>query len=230
MTVHVAGENDALNGAGGTTLTVAYTPSVGSFLEVYTSCVGGTTSSVTDGTNTYTSRLSVTDTPDNTVTQLFTSGKINSGAALTIQANFSTTVTDRTIWVKEIAGAQGLLTANIAGQAQASPGTGANGISTGLLGTLSAQPALISALAFDSALTGGQPAAGTGFTQGTSAGGYWGSLAISESLRVTATTSIAATFTANTNVEHTSLGCAWQEAVPSSWQTIRRKINTLLRM
>ena len=84
-----------------------------------------------------------------------------------------------------------------AAQHQASPGTGTDGVTSGLLGTLASQPAGIIALTFNEN-SDGTPTAGTSFTSLTAVGTYAGTVSASarpEHRRVTSTASVAGTFT-----------------------------------
>lgn len=98
------------------------------------------------------------------------------------------------------------------GQRQTAPGTGTDAVSSGLLGTLSEQPAGIVAFTVNEAADT-TPAAGTSFTSLTAAWDYGSTLsARPEHLRVTATTSVAGTFTAGSNQPHMTAAWAFSEA------------------
>lgn len=102
-----------------------------------------------------------------------------------------------------------------AGQHQGSPGTSTDGLTSGLLGTLSEQPAGIIAFSFNES-SDATPASGTSFTALTAAHDYSGSVSPSsrpEHRRVTATTSVAGTFTAGANSPHKTVAWAFAEAV-----------------
>lgn len=101
------------------------------------------------------------------------------------------------------------------GQHQASPGTGTDGVTSGLLGTLSEQPAGIISFSFNES-SDATPAAGTSFTGLTASHDYGGTVSPSsrmEHRRVTATTSVAGTFTTTAGTSpHKTVAWAFSEA------------------
>jgi hypothetical protein len=95
---------------------------------------------------------------------------------------------------------------------QATPGTGANGVTSGNT-TPAGQPALVFGFALDVPSSGG-PASGTGYTGLTAVWDWDGAAPISakpEHKRVTATDATAATFTAAYNERHFSFVAAFLE-------------------
>lgn len=143
------------------------------------------------------------------------------GGSTTITANYSGgSATFRAIAVKEIGGsAQGYddVAGAHAGQFQNAPGLGSDLVTTGNTPTLSTQPALISGWSIGQAGTSDvAPSEGTGFTNN---GVSWnfGSPSIyliGESKRVTATTGLAATFTAVVNSKFISVAAVFLEPPP----------------
>lgn len=104
------------------------------------------------------------------------------------------------------------------GQHQATPTTSTDAVTSGLLGTLSEAPAGILAFSLNEN-SDGTPAAGTSFTALTACHTYEGSVTASsrpEHRRVTATTSVAGTFTAATNGPHKTAAWAFSEAAGSA--------------
>lgn len=116
------------------------------------------------------------------------------------------------IWIKEISGVTTTAFDKSNAQLQGNPGTAADGVSSLATATLTTQPALVSGLSFND-FSNAAPAVGTGFTDGgtgwTFGGGSAG--ARSESKRVTATTGVAATFTASADVAHMSCVAVFTE-------------------
>ncbi len=183
MAISLLGEANSGLGSSPTT----YTPSVGSYLAVFASAQADVTA-VSDGTNTYTKQGVSYSGTTGFFMALFVSSKILVSAAYTI--NITTAGATPSVWVGEIGGSSGYQTS--IGNVQAPGVNSTDGITSGLLGTLSAQPALIYSVSFT--IGGAVPcSAGTGFTIATASG--WTGFAASESKRVTATTSVAATWT-----------------------------------
>lgn len=97
---------------------------------------------------------------------------------------------------------------------QATPTTGTDLVTSGLLGTLSSQPAGIVAVSFNTAGVN-VPSAGTSFTSRATDWTYQGATPVVmrlEDRRVTATTSVAGTFTAVSNTLHQTAAWAFKEA------------------
>lgn len=164
---------------------------------------GATHSSVTDTAgNTYTQHETVTDVTTS-------DRKISMWSALPTgaQSNVTVTVTpsggdDRIgIQVIHYSGITAYDASNVANQA--SPGTGTDGVTVS--DTATAQPALVVGVCFHASGTS-NPAAGTGFTD-RGVGSFCNAAASGsriEDKRITATGSVAATFTADANNRHIS--------------------------
>jgi hypothetical protein len=120
------------------------------------------------------------------------------GVTTAITATFSTTVDFPAIYAAEYSGFKtSSARLAFAAQHQATPGTGTDGVTSGLLGTLS------------------EPAAGTSFTALTAVHDYGGATLGSrpEHRRVTATTSVAGTFTTTAgSAAHKTAAWAFAEA------------------
>lgn len=181
-----------LDAASDTTVAVTLTGvSAGSALDVYIfhAVTGTPTYSVADGTNTYTQRTNTALISGTGRLINFTANNV-SGGSLTVTATFSAAQTYRGIYVREISGTTGW--DKSVAQAQTDPGTGIDAITTGLTGTLTSQPALISGVCVNGNAPN-VPTAGTGFT---SESAIWTNFASvrPESKYLTATTSLAATW------------------------------------
>jgi hypothetical protein len=222
MPIQVAATANA-NGTFGSSVSVAIACSAGDVLQVFpTNDTSGavTLSSVTDGTNAY-SQLGTTinDTVNDQEIGQFVTGPLAAGGTLTIQANYSGGAGGLGIFVKRITGSTGWQSPLQHGQVQAAPTTGANDVTTGSMGTLTAQPALLSGISVCTANGSDNPTVGTGFSEDSIAtggvapfaGGVGGGT--SESQRVTTLVSGAAcTFTAVANLGHVTLGAVFTEA------------------
>lgn len=163
---------------------------------------------------TWTKLDSQNDTTDSELTQQWVSNAVSVGGNFTTTAAFNTAQTGHSAaLIKEIGGTSGYQTGSHASGQQATPGTGADGVTTGNTPALTAQPALVSAFAMDSA-GGGTPAAGTGFTNdGAGWNGFTGTnLMRSESKRVTSTAAVAGTFNAAVNDTHQSFAAVFTES------------------
>jgi hypothetical protein len=127
----------------------------------------------------------------------FYAENVPGGVTTAVTATFSTAVDFPAIYVAEYSGFKtSSARLAFAGQSQATPGTGTDAVTSGLLGTLSEQPAGIVAFTFNES-TSATPSAGTSFTALTAVHDYGGATpgALAEHRRVTATTSVAGTFT-----------------------------------
>lgn len=175
---------------------------------------GTTTATITSVPSmTWTRKGTQTDAADTERTTHYVADGAASGS-ITVTATFDVQTGHSAILLKEIGGTSGYdatADANASNQ-QATPGTGADGVTTTNTAALSAQPALISAFCMDSA-GGGTPAAGTGFTSdGTGWSGFTGTaLMRSESKRVASTAALAATFTAAANDTNQSFAAVFTE-------------------
>jgi hypothetical protein len=185
MTIALAGEGNSSLGGG----SLVYTPAVGNYLAVVAIAQTSDVTALSDGVNTYTKQGASLSGGTGWFMTLWTSAVIAASAAYTITP--TSAGTQKSVWVGEISGSSGYQTST--GNPQATfPGTGTDAVTSGLLGTLSAQPALV----YGVCLTLGSAVpstAGTNFTIATASG--WSAFGASEKQRVTALTSIAATFT-----------------------------------
>lgn len=111
-----------------------------------------------------------------------------------------------------------------AAQTQATPTTSTDATTSGLLGTLAAQPAGIVGFSFNTAGVA-TPAVGTSFSSGGTGWTYEGATTAClrlEDRRVTATTSVGVTFTAGNNSEHQTGGWAFEEATGGGTSILRQ--------
>jgi hypothetical protein len=145
--------------------------------------------------------------------QAFYALNITGGSTAECVATFSQSVLYPAIYIAEYSGFKtSAARLAFAGQNQATPGTGSNGVTSGLLGTLSAQPAGIVAFTFEESASN-TPSAGTDFTARASGWDYGATAgARLEDRRVTATTSVAGTFTAGADTQHKTVAWAFEEA------------------
>jgi hypothetical protein len=134
-------------------------------------------------------------------------------ASSSITATFGAQVTYPGIWIAEFSGFK-TSAARLAfiSQNQTNPGTGANDVTSGLLGTLSAQPAGIIGFTLNTN-NDASPTAGTSPTAFTATTAGWDYGATNggrlEHARVTATTSVAATFGSSTGGAAIMQTVAW---------------------
>ena len=147
---------------------------------------------------------------------------VTSAGSITVSAHWASTVTFRGSALTEIIGSSGYDSAAAAhnGQWQALPTTGTDSTSSLATPTLTSQPALISGFCSKSSGAVSNPAAGTGFTDG---GAMWQAAANggrAESKRVTATTGVAATYTAGLNNDHLTAVAVFLEAAGGSTSPI----------
>lgn len=213
-TVRVGQQTESSNSAAATTLVINITPAeAGSSLHLPITCSTGFTINtvVSSPALTWTQRNAIDD--GNQALFDFTADNVTAVAhAITI--TFSGSASYRGAFAKEILGTSGYDAAASAAHAAAitaSPGTGADGITTGNTSALSAQPALISA-----ACTPTTTAAGTGFTLDGTGWAFAGDTGASESKRVTATTALAATFTAPIDTPFLAVASVFLESVGGS--------------
>lgn len=225
MTVSVLQFVSGTDAAGvGLTAVATLTPTAGSSLHIFVSMDGAHTVStiVSVPVETITLRDTITDTTNSQIGLDYTVDNVASGShTITVTFN-SATAAFRYIAVKEIGGTSGYdaaATAAHAGQFQPTPGTGTDGLSSGNTSTLSTQPALASGFSMDS--TGGAtPAAGTGFTSDGTGCLFGGAtnLVRGENKRVTATTALAATYTAGINEPHITIVAVFKETAGGATQ------------
>jgi hypothetical protein len=182
---------------GGTATTIAVTLTVtpGSALHVYVmenATGGGGTISLSDNQGqTYTLADIVNDS-SRLSRHFYLIGA--AAGSTTITATFSLGAFVAGIWVKEIANASAFQVS--AGQFQIAPGAGTDAVTTPTV-TPTSQPALVSAFTFGDN-NADTTVIGTGFTLGLNTWPLFGAtnVGVSESLRITSTAAIAATWTA----------------------------------
>jgi len=129
--------------------------------------------------------------------QAFVIGSAAAGTTA-VTANFSGAINDPSILAIECSGLSGTVAGNKYVE-QDSPGTGADGVTSGNTGTLTTQPCGFFGIGYDiTQVAASSPTAGTGFTSLTACWAFGGGVAWArpEHKRVTATTALPATFTA----------------------------------
>lgn len=133
------------------------------------------------------------------------------GGNVTVTVTLGISASFRSITVVEISGVRssGSLGGHI-GNAQSTPGVSANAVTSTNI-TPSAQPGILVALSGTDDGTTSPPASGTGFTDNGVTMGVIGMNARVESLRLTSTSAIPATFTASGNVEHVTVAAVFLE-------------------
>lgn len=230
MTISVIQEVEAENTAGAASIGVAVTCLAGESLHIIVSH-GNTTAAdmaATPITNSGTA-ISFSAALDNVndaadeqrIVHYYANGV--PAQTTTITANFSSgSATFRAIKIKRIGGTSGYdaVASAHAGQLQATPTTSADAVSSGNTPTLSAQPALISAVTAASAAVS-TSSVGTGFTNDQATGWQFGSgttMSASESKRVTATTALAGTFTAASNDARLTVAAVFLESAAADAQ------------
>ncbi len=204
-----------------TSITVSLACVTGDRFEVSATCGGGvdihgtTPISSTSGVSWAATLINTLDGTNNQ--RLVTFGS-STAAASTATYDFTVTFASsaeyRGIYVKAIADSSGY--DKVAGQLQASPTTGTGATTSGNTAALASQPALVSGFCMSTA-------DGTTTAVDTAAGfaaddtgtwwqfGFGANFAQSESKRVTATTAVAATFTASANSARLSHVVTWTE-------------------
>lgn len=212
MTVSVLQQvqaDSAVGGGGGSTsIGIAITTTLGTSLHIAVTVGGGINVAATPLTNTGTAlTFTLLDNIDDASnSQRFIHYKVDNCPAqtTTITANFASAAPYVGIMVKEIGGTSGYDAAASAhaGQLQASPGTGANAITSGNTPTLTSQPALFSGFVMSTGVVDTN-SIGTGYAN-DEVGSWWQfdlatNMASSESKRVTVTTGDDATFTAGSS-------------------------------
>lgn len=168
--------------------------------------------SASDGTNTYTRRQAQYNASNDHTEAILVAENVTAGTYTVTAAWDGGSRTNRTVYAIPLSGLKAAsyqtgLTAN-----QASPGTGADGVTTGNM-TPSEQPACVIGFAFNVGSLN-TPAAGTGFTSIGTAWQLGGGtdLMRAEHKRITSTSAVALTETAGANVRHTSLAVILSEA------------------
>jgi hypothetical protein len=212
MTISVVQFIPTSNNASAGTITQAITTtSTNGILHVCVSCQSAETiTGVSDGTNTYNLLDALTGTAGSVNVAHYYAYGVAPGT-YTITASFSAAATGRQLLVKEIASGAVTTVDKHTGQVQATPTTTTNATTSGATATLGTQPALTSGFCISTQYSGAADTAGTGFTSdGVGSSGFVYTF-VAESLRVTATTGIAATFTSAANFEHVSLVAVFDE-------------------
>jgi trimeric autotransporter adhesin len=224
MTASVLQETQNSTQSAGLTSAATLTLSSGSYLHVFAAVDNTfTESSISSSPSlTWTLLDTINDTSNGQRIYHWSSSVTSAGSCTVTVTWSSSSANFSAIWMREIGGSSGSDVHT--GQRQATPGTGTDGVSSGLLGTLSAAPALISALSYSTISGGGGGAFthGTNFTLGAN-GWTFGSAAnngTSEHQRVTATTSIAATETISQNIVTITLAAAFTESGGAANTTI----------
>ncbi len=181
----------------------AFTPGAGSLLVcmvTYDRAAGAVTITLSDTTGSNGTWTATGDTQYNgnfgTASFYLTNAAATSS---TIRATYSSAIDILpAIYVAEFSGASTAAALAHVTNLQATPGTGTDAITSGLSGTLGSQPALIFGFTFGYTNSSTGTTAGTGYTGLTAVWDYalgGNTFAKPEWQRVTATTSIAATFT-----------------------------------
>ena len=224
MSISVLQEGQVSTQSAGQTSVVSLTMSSGSYLDCYMTCDSGNSlSTLTAPGMSFSLVDSTTDSTNGQILYHYVSTNTTSAGSLTVTATWNSSAASFTgLWVKEIGGSSGYNNSNHASNRQAAPGTGTDGVTTGLLGTITNVPALISSLSYTtiSGGSGGVLSTGTGYTTGAS-GWLFGSganNAASESERVTAGTSVAATFTCSQNIVTITQAAVFTEAAAAAQQ------------
>lgn len=238
MTVSVLqlnAENSNL-GTSSTTIADTTTYTAGSYLHVLVGSTHGVTvSSVASNRGeTFVSKGQVVDTTDTKQATHFVSTTPAVGGSTVITATYSGSIDRRFIVIAEIGGAAGgydsTADAN-AEQLQATPTTGTDATTSTNTPTLTSQPALIVGICWNGSADA-TPAAGTGFTSAGTRVTYGGAVSAVvrvESKRVTATTALAATFTAGANKPHGTFAAVFLENAAASFKSAwARNSNVLL--
>lgn len=212
--------NTENNGAFNVNQSVTITVSAGSALVVF--CNMGIAVGVSDTLNgSYGTAKAITGVISGRALTAFV--MLNAAPGVTVISGTTATAGTGQIWVVEVSPCAAYLVA--VANVQTNPGAGADAITSGLIGTLSNVPALIVGITKQFAGATTPPSAGTGFTAGTTGWGSAGTArARSENLRVTASTSIAATFTSpdGAAAQYQTIAVALAESpipAPIAWTT-----------
>jgi len=188
-------------------LGVNITCSGGSYFDVLVYFAGASITSVTDGTNTYHLLQNFQDAALHGFHHYWT-GPVTAGT-YTVTANFGSSNTNNGIVVAEIGGTSGIIA--YMGQAQATPGTGTDGVTTGLSVGLASSNALVWALAC-STTDGSSNTAGTNYTgQGYLLTNIGATFCTGETQLLTSGAPIAATWKAANNNTRMSMAGVWMQ-------------------
>jgi hypothetical protein len=195
-------------------------PAGGGYLEVYVTTGGATTqfSGVADNSgngNLYTIQSSAEDTVGTQSLARYTSNASVAAGTFTVTASFANSTQGALgIAVILVTGSTGQL-AGLAANFQTTPGTGVGAVTTGSSGTLSSQPSVMVAITIGSSGGTLSTSAAGGSTQlgSTIWGALKANLGFMETQALSATTSIAATFTAGSATNNfISVGGIWQQS------------------
>lgn len=187
--------NAGASGSSGS-ISVSRTYTGGERAVVWVTAGGTTTISVSDGTNTYTAVGSQVTAGSGDVQQVFECLSCTAGT-YTVTATLGTAQAFRGIAVHRFSGLTG--SGQLVGQAQTTPGTGADGLSSTNL-TPAAQPGMLLGISTD--FNGSTVNTGTGFTSSavyTNVDTANGSYTVSERKNITSTSAVPATFTATSS-------------------------------
>lgn len=182
----------------------------GDYLEVWTTGSGNNTQLLTptDGVNTYATGNITEDTVDvQTLARYYTNAAV-AGGSYTVQANFSTSLAAIGVLVCEITGTTGPI-ASLAGNYQASPGTGVGAVTTSASGTLSGTPALLTGLTITTSGAASITAAGGSTLHGTGWSAIKTAFYSLETQALSSTASVSAQFTSANGNPQVTIGGVW---------------------
>jgi hypothetical protein len=139
----------------------------------------------------------------------------------TVTATYGASTSFRGIVIMEIANVSTSALDKNTQQNQATPGTGADGVTSGNTATLTAQPNIVLGFGNNTTATAGPPAVGTGFTDQGSGWAWDLGIAVlrAESKTTTSTSAVAATFTTGTNTRHSTFVLVLDDAPGPSIDT-----------
>lgn len=218
-----------VDGAGNaTTIAATFGSSVlaGSTIVVYVSCTGAATDptyTVADGVNAGNYPAPIDNVLASADLDRVRCTVLQNSAAgvTTVTVTFSASIDFRSICIVEVTGLQAASLGQHTAALQTAPTTGANATTSGTSGTLTSQPNIILGFSFNTGGTG-TPAVGTGYTaaSGTSTGWGFGGTALArlEFKNTSATTAVAATFTAAGNTGHVTFVLALLETPAAAGQ------------
>lgn len=207
MAIGNTGQNLDFSGASATTIATSATVTVsaGSWVVAWVYYfAASTTVAVSDGTNSLTAIPAGSPVNDGNSRLATLARYYATGGTFTFTATYGASVPFRSIVVAEVTGrtSTALVAAQCAGQAQATPTTGTDAVSTGNATPQSTASEQVAYTMNDT--SSGVAAAGTGFTSAGTFLNDTGDIARIETRARTSTTPVAATFTAAANVAHLS--------------------------
>lgn len=215
------------DGAGSsTTISVTINPAAGSSLIVWVAYETTVNNNVTinDGVSTFLRVLNSTDAGQGFGFASFITLSTFAGSR-TLTVTFPAGRTNRSIRVEEHTGLDTYIGA-IGPNAQASPGTGANALTSGNI-NITDQPARLIAVSANWGAGSPPPTAGTGSNNNGTAFDYGGDYARFTDRRITATGTTAATFTAGVNALHYTAAIAVTEIVDPPAGPVIDTVDTL---